>query len=420
MIRAVTALDDPQLPLVLLRAALSAVEGQAVVRQALSESPPEGPCHVIALGKAAAAMARGARSVLDGGLARALVVSRQGHLDFTLCSDPRIRCVEADHPVPGPHSLEAGRQLLAFIDSTPADQCLLFLISGGTSSLVEVPVSGVCGERLAALNDWLLGAGLDIAVMNRVRSALSRIKGGRLGQRLAGRRLRALLISDVPGDDPAVIGSGLLAAGTVLAPWPVLPAHLEWVGRCAQQPLLPAEVPRFPLRVVANLERACAAVEAAARDQGLPVFRHREFLEAEAAATGEALARTLLDAEPGVHIWGGETRVTLPPEPGRGGRNQHLALAAARVLAGHDGVRLLAAGTDGSDGNSLDAGALVDGGTVSRGEAVGLDAAASLEKADSGRFLDAAGDLIHTGPTGTNVMDLVIGVVAASRPGRAE
>jgi hydroxypyruvate reductase len=301
---------------------------------------------------------------------------------------------------------------MEFIESTPPEHNLLFLISGGASSLVEVPVTGVSGQRLTALNTWLLGAGLDIAAMNRVRSALSRIKGGRLGQHLAGRRLRALLISDVPGDDPAVIGSGLLAAGTVLAPWPVLPAHLEWVGRCAQQPLLPAEVPRFPLRVVANLDRACAAAETTARDKGLPVFRHREFLDGEAAATGEALAHTLMDAEPGVYVWGGETRVMLPPNPGRGGRNQHLALAAARVLAGHDGVRLLAAGTDGSDGNSLDAGALVDGGTVSRGEASGLDASACLEKADSGRFLAAAGDLIHTGPTGTNVMDLVIGVVA--------
>jgi glycerate 2-kinase len=406
------ALSDPRLPLELFRAALAAVDGEAAVRRALTDAPPATPCHVVALGKAATAMARGAYSGLGEGLRRALVVSRPGHLDPSPCADPRFRCLESDHPLPGARSLAAGSALLDFVEGTPADEPLVFLISGGTSSLVEAPVVGVDLERLAAVNQWLLGAGLDIGAMNRVRSALSRIKGGRLAQRLEGRPVEALLISDVPGDDPAVIGSGLLAAGISQSAWPEFPQSLAWVNELAQAPLRPEQVPQFPLRVVASLDLACEAVLAEARARGLPVHRHGEFLDGEAAETGERLARGLLEAEPGVHVWGGETRVHLPSKPGRGGRNQHLALAAARVLAGHAGVRLLAAGTDGTDGNSDDAGALVDGGTLARGEAAGLDARQCLERADSGRLLDESGDLIHTGPTGTNVMDLVIGVVA--------
>lgn len=413
MKRSAPSLSDPRLPVELFQAALAAVHGEAVVRHALSEDLPPGPCRVIALGKAAAAMAEGAPAALSARLERALVVSREGHLDPSLCADPRFHCLEADHPVPGPRSLSAGGAMLAFLDETPGDRSLLFLISGGASSLVEVPVAGVDADRLAALNRWLLGAGLDIATMNRVRCALSRIKGGRFGQRLSGRPVRGLLISDVHGDDPAVIGSGLLAAAECRASWPDFPPALSWVEQLAQAPLPSGQAPGVSLRVVASLDLACRAVMDEGRACGLPMFRHEEFLDGDAARTGERLARTLLAAgRPGVHLWGGETRVRLPARPGRGGRNQHLALAAARMLAGHDGVRLLAAGTDGSDGNSDDAGALVDGGTVMRGETAGLDAERCLDGADSGRFLAEAGDLIRTGPTGTNVMDLVIGVMA--------
>ncbi|WP_026186413.1 glycerate kinase type-2 family protein [Thioalkalivibrio thiocyanodenitrificans] len=416
MTRLASTLADPQLPLALFRAALAAVDGETVVREALTDARRGSPVHVVALGKAAGTMIRGARSALGADLKRALAVSRPGHLDADLCADSRIRCLESDHPLPGARSLSAGRALLAFIEDTPGDEPILFLISGGTSSLVEVPVDGVDAGRLADLNRWMLGAGLDIAAMNRARSALSRIKGGRLAERLAGRPARALLISDVPGDDPAVIGSGLLVAGEPRGAWPEFPGELDWVEELARAPLRPGDIHAPPLRIVASLGRACEAVVEAARRRGLPVFRHSEFLDGEAAATGARLARMLLDAEPGVHVWGGETHVHLPEHPGRGGRNQHLALAAARVLAGHDGMRLLAAGTDGSDGNSDDAGALVDGGTVARGETAGLDAGQALARADAGRFLAASGDLVHTGPTGTNVMDLVIGVVADGDP----
>jgi hydroxypyruvate reductase len=145
--------------------------------------------------------------------------------------------------------------------------------------------------------------------------------------------------------------------------------------------------------------------------RGLRARLGRRRFSGRAEVLGRRFARTLLQAEAGTLLaWGGESTVRLPASPGRGGRNQHLALSAAAVLAGHDSAWLLSAGTDGVDGDSCDAGALVDGGTCARGLDAGLDARDCLEQADSGRFLDASGDLVHTGPTLTNVGDLVLGL----------
>ncbi|MCG5499958.1 MOFRL family protein, partial [Ectothiorhodospira lacustris] len=296
---------------------------------------------------------------------------------------------------------------------TPEQGHLVFLISGGASSLVEVLPPGAGLGELQRINGWLLGSGLDIVAMNRVRTAISCIKGGRLRSRLGQRRTEAYLISDVPGDDPAVIGSGLLVPPSVLRPLPELPSGIrEWVTSmaarvpdCADAPVVPV-----PVHVIATLRDACQGAAAAAERCGMDVTLHGEFLCGEAAVCGERLARELLAGPPGIHIWGGETTVTLPADPGQGGRNQHLALAAARVLEGHPGVTLLAAGTDGSDGNTQAAGALVDAGTVARARALGLDLEQALAGANAHALLKACGDLVTTGPTGTNVMDLMIGI----------
>jgi hydroxypyruvate reductase len=154
---------------------------------------------------------------------------------------------------------------------------------------------------------------------------------------------------------------------------------------------------------------AKSAAAAAGRRVGLRVQLDEHPVDGDAALAGRRLARALLDGPRGLHIWGGETTVRLPDTPGRGGRNQHLALAAAIELAGHPDVLLMSAGTDGTDGPTDDAGALVDGFTLERAADAGLDAAASLARADSGSLLESSGDLIRTGPTGTNVMDLILG-----------
>ena len=384
-----------------------AVDGRGVVRDWLKAHPPKQGYHLVALGKAAAAMAAGALNAAAPGLEAGLVVTRHGFLDMPVLGDRRIRALEAGHPLPDAQSLAAGDALLRFLQEAPVDAEFLFLVSGGASSIVEVPVEGVDLETLRQLNTWLLGSGLPISAINQVRAGLSRIKGGRLAEHLQGRRTTLLLISDVPGDVPSDIGSGLLLPPAARAR-PELPPR--FAGLPFQPPMTAAS--RVEAHILASNSRAREAVVAAAQAMELKAHLQPLLPATDAAGCGAALARTLLAGKPGLHVWGGETTVKLPENPGRGGRCQQLALAAAQILSGHEDTWLLAAGTDGNDGVTDDAGALVDGGTLARGEEGGYDAADCLKRADAGMFLEASDDLIHTGPTGTNVMDLMIGYKA--------
>jgi hydroxypyruvate reductase len=397
--------EPRKLLLDLYRQGLVAVDGRRCVQQWLKAHPPEGPFHLVALGKAADAMTAGALDAIAPSLVAGLLVTRHGYLETPVYRDPRLLSLEAGHPLPDEHSLAAGNALALFLQQAPADARFLFLISGGASSSVEIPVAGVSLEQLRRLNLWLLGSGLAIGDMNRVRGALSRIKGGRLAALLKGRKASVLLMSDVPGDTPADIGSGLLIPQAP-HPLPELPA--EFTSLPFQRDAVAASTD-VEAHVIASNAMAREAIAAAARAAGIEPRLHDELPVTDAAACGEALVESLRAATSGVHIWGGETTVKLPAHPGQGGRNQQLALAAARRLAGARDMLLLAAGSDGSDGVSDDAGALVDGGTLSRGEDGGYDAADCLRRADAAAFLEASGDIIHTGPTGTNVMDIVIG-----------
>jgi len=397
--------------LMIYQAALAAVEGERCVARALDNVERSTPLYVVAIGKAAVAMYRGALATLGGQISRALVVTKVGHNDGLLPSD-RLQVLEAGHPWPTEASLAAGEALLDFVAAAPAEGQFLFLISGGASSLVEVLPIGVTLADLQRLNGWLLGSGLDIHAMNRVRKALSCIKGGRLAERLAGRSARLLLISDVPGDDPATIGSGLLVPQRVAAGGLDLP---DWITRLLA---LGSPMPRpaaacferIEIDIVATLDDAKRAAAEQGRALGYEVFEEVSVLDGDAMEVACRLSSELFVAPPGLYIWGGETTVELPAQPGRGGRNQTLALRAALALAGVEDILFLAAGSDGSDGPTDDAGALVDGRTIARGEAAGLRAQRSLIAADAGTFLAASGDLIRTGPTGTNVMDLMLGL----------
>lgn len=396
----------------LLSAALRAVEGRALVRRALATRPLDGPVWIGAIGKAAESMTLGACDALGPNLLGGLVISKPGHLEQSRLAALGIEARIGGHPLPDAGSLSAGSRLLEAIEALPQQTRLLFLISGGASSLVEVPAAGMGLDELRRMNAWLLASGLAIDAVNRVRKAVSRIKGGGLLSLLADRPVRVLAICDVPGEDPGVIGSGLLVPEPDLADALAgldLPGWLaEWVVRGLAQRGAPP-VPGPPIELVATLETAKAAAAEAGRRMGVAVQLHDGLIAGDARLAGHRLAQALLAGAPGLHIWGGETTVCLPDAPGRGGRNQHLALAAARVLAGQDDAWLLSAGTDGTDGPTGDAGALVDGGTLERGQDAGLDAGASLDRADAGTFLEASGDLIRTGPTGTNVMDLILG-----------
>ena len=324
--------------------------------------------------------------------------------------DSRLLCLEADHPVPGQASLNAGKALIDFLHRCPASARFLFLISGGASSLVEVLPSGLDLSALRKLTDSLLAGTYSISEMNRVRKSVSLIKGGGLLSYLGTRETTALLISDVPGDDPAVIGSGLLVPETQRAPLPRLPLAAAKLleGRELNNTEFASHQACVSIKIVATLEDAKQAAAHSAKALGYRVTIHPEFLQGNVEKVAASIVKILHEAKPGIHIWGGETTVDLPAHPGRGGRNQHLALALALELKATPGIYALAAGTDGTDGPTDDAGGIIDPGSIRRGGKQGIDARRCLEGADAGRFLRASGDLVSTGPTGTNVMDLLI------------
>lgn len=366
---------------------------------------------MIAVGKAACAMAQGAREALGNHIVDALIVTKKGYAE--LLPWPVL---EAGHPLVDEASLDAGRQLLAFVDLIPKEVPVLVLISGGASALVEVLPSQISLDHFQKINRWLLGSGLDINIYNRIRRRLSCIKGGRLAKLLCPRKVLCLIISDVPGNDLRAIGSGPLVADEELRRPLIFPGLPDFITEALKY-MPPAPTPddacfqNIKREIIATLDNAKSAAVEAAKKLGYPVSMGTAFISGDAMGAGTRLAIKLLQSEPGmVHVWGGETTVTLPESPGRGGRNQSLALAAAMILQGQDNVWFLAAGTDGADGPTDDAGALVDGGTVSRGEKAGLEAKQLLARADAGSFLEASGDLVQTGPTGTNVMDMMLGL----------
>jgi len=408
---ALTEADLRRQALEIFHAALRRVEGRRTVRSALQAHPvPAGERHIVAIGKAAASMAMGAEEALGSDFADGLLVTKQGYEPKDLHEPQKWRACIGEHPVPGPGSLAAGEALIGCLESLPPEAFVLFLVSGGASSLVEVLPPGMDLNALRKINDWLLASGLDIEAVNRIRQRFSRIKGGRLRAWLGHRPARVLEISDVAGDDIRIIGSGLLAE-PLPGDLPPLPAWLrEWVERAP--PFIPKALP-VPHEIVARLDDALLAAAETAKARGFVAHLPVQRLFGDTTVTAREIGRFMKTAQPGAWIWGGETTLRLPPNPGRGGRNQHFALTAAIELAGCRSVVLLAAGSDGTDGPTADAGALVDGGTVARGEAGGMSAAEALAKADSGAFLALSGDLVTTGPTGTNVMDLVIAIKSA-------
>ncbi len=391
----------------ILNAALRVVAPHRLLFEAL-QSEQHADIAVIAIGKAAAGMLNGAREALGERVKDLLVITASAYADAL----PRnVAWIEGSHPLPDQKSLLAGEALMAFIQHQPVRRKLIFLISGGASAMVEALSPGVTLESLRRVNQWLLGSGLSIQQVNSVRKALSRIKGGGLLSMIAGSDVLCLLISDVPGDDPGSIGSGLLVADDSLAEEQLNDLQLPgWIQEMLfyqdDDDIEPCQQPE--LQIIASNSSALEGAASEAIKLGFTVHHHHQILQGDAIDTALQLTSYLRNAPAGIHLWGGETTVKLPPDSGRGGRNQHLALAVAMQLRGCENVLLLSAGTDGIDGNTTDAGALIDGATLQRGEVQGLNAKSHLQSANANRFLAQSGDLIHTGPTGTNVMDIVI------------
>jgi hydroxypyruvate reductase len=382
-------MDARRTLLELFDAALRAVDGRVCVERFLRAAAVQPPAEVFAIGKAAVSMAHGARAVLGHGIERMFIVTKQGHRDDSLAG-PGIVQVEGAHPLPDMGSLAHGAELERRVAQALPGVLPLFLVSGGSSSLVEALRDGVSPGDLFALNVAGLAQGWDIGRLNAERVKLSRLKGGGIARLLDGRRALALFLSDVPGDDPGVIGSGLLGPG----------GANEAVER----------------HVVANVEAAVGAAIEAARARGLNL----EFTGTRFAGEAEVVAREFIDAVRATDadglVWGGESTVRLPARTGRGGRNTHLALAAARLLRADEGLTIMAVGTDGTDGPTEDAGAIVDSGTIERAELAGVDVERAFRAFDSATALEASEDLVHTGPTGTNVGDLLIGLRQSANP----
>jgi hydroxypyruvate reductase len=342
------------------------------------------------------------------------VVVPPGHLptDSSLEASP-LRVVESAHPVPDSRSLTAGDELIEYVVRLRDDAHVLYLVSGGASSLVEALRPGLQLGDLQRFNQWALGSGLPIGTVNALRRRISRLKGGGLARLLGDRRAVAMFVSDVPDDDPCTIGSGLLhvdsKAEISVPDLASMPGDVADILRRANARPEMCGIRRISVRMVATLRQAREAAAAAARSMGFDVKLARNRYSGDAAELGVRFARGVAQgAARTIHVWGGESTVRLPEPPGRGGRNQHLALSAAMALERIGEGWLLAAGTDGIDGVTADAGAVVDAGTCERGRDAGFDPHVSLAGADSGSFLEASGDLIHTGPTLTNVGDLVL------------
>lgn len=360
------------------QAAINAVYGRQAVLNTIDADSAFEPDLVIAVGKAASGMCQGALECFPR--CQALVVTKYEHADPVLRANERVQVIESAHPIPDQQSLDAGRALLDRMRAMPADSRVLLLVSGGASALAEALPKDMTLADLQAVTDEMIAGGKTIAQINGWRKQASLIKDGKLVEAFNGAEIRVYAISDVEGDSISTIGSG--------------------IGDCHR-----ANVTARSTVIASNQIAREHAVRKAA-ELGLTVRRNEETLYGDVFELALDIGNGLRDAEPGVYIWGGEPTVILPQNPGRGGRNQSLALAVSERLAGKDNIVLLVAGTDGTDGPTTAAGGLVDGNTWS-------DAARLyLQTADAGSYLEQHDSLFVTGPTNTNVMDLAIAIVS--------
>ena len=402
----------------MFRTAVAQAQPALAVAQNLPERP-KGRTVVIGAGKASAQMAHAFEQAWDGPIT-GLVVTRYGYAQA--CE--RIEIVEAAHPVPDEAGFLAARRIMETVSGLGPDDLVVALISGGGSSLLPAPAPGLTLDDEQAINRSLLASGAPISVMNLIRNQFSAIKGGRLAARCAPARVATLVVSDVPGDDPAVVASGptIPLAGTrSLARKYVslygidLPPHAQALlaGDDNLAPLAtdPA-LARNSVRTIASAALSLEAAAAQAREQGIEVAILSDSIEGEArdvaqvhaAIAKEVATRNRPFSKPVVLLSGGETTVTLRGK-GRGGRNAEFLLALAIAIDGSERVTALAADTDGIDGSEDNAGAFVDGTTATRLRHAGIDPLAALANNDAYSAFKAIGDLLVTGPTGTNVND---------------
>ena len=383
---------------------------------------PRGRTVVVGAGKASAAMAQTVEKNWCGDLS-GLVVTRYGH--GVPCR--RIKVVEAGHPTPDRAGLDAAKQIMALVQGLTPDDLVLGLISGGGSSLLTLPPEGITLEDKQKLSRALLASGAPISEINCIRKHLSAIKGGRLALAAQPAKVVSLIISDVPGDDPALVASGPTVADSttsaqaleILEKYSIAtpPAVRAWLSDRRSETPKPGDphFARVENRVIMSSRAALAECASTPRAAGIAVHNLGD-VEGEARMVASVHAKLALQQrEACVILSGGETTVTVHGK-GRGGRNSEYLLALALALNGAGGIHAIACDTDGIDGTEDNAGAVIGPDTLARAAALGLDAQKALAQNDSYGLFSTLGDLVVTGPTRTNVNDFRAILILRPRP----
>lgn len=399
---------------IIARSAIDAVKPDEAVRRALEDVALTGRIFLIAVGKAAWQMAAAAAANLPRPIHQGIVVTKYGHV---MGSIPGCVCFEAGHPVPDAGSFAATEAVLAMTENLTESDTVLFLLSGGGSALFEKPL--VSAEVLQAVTEKLLAGGASITEINTIRKRLSAVKGGRFALHCAPAKVEAVILSDILGDPIDMIASGPAAADPTTAAQAFSIASrygvdgFPGVGPCLEAET-PKKVPNVHTQIIGSVRELCKAAGAAAAELGYECLFLSDCLDGEASDTGRWMAGELKKhAGSGKKIAllaGGETVVHLKGN-GLGGRNQELALAAAQILDGIPNTALISVGSDGTDGPTDAAGGYADGDTARELAARGMDIALYLENNDAYHALGTVGNLIFTGPTGTNVNDVTVGLI---------
>ena len=390
------------------------VQPDSAVIRALKETTLNGKIKLVAAGKAAWQMAKAASNYLGERLEQGIVITKYGHVRGEL---PRIRCCEAGHPVPDEGSFDAARKALALTDNLTKDDTVLFLLSGGGSALFELPL--IPAEALQDVTRQLLACGADIVEINTLRKRLSAVKGGRFAQHCAPAKVFSIILSDILGDPPDMIASGPTCPdSSTCADAMEIVRRFDLSLREETKQLLMVETPKTLANaqwmITGSVRELCAAAARSCRKLGYEPFFLTDRLCCQAREAGSVMASILRthagDGKKLAFLAGGETVVRLTGS-GKGGRNQELALAAAEGISGLSNAALFSVGSDGTDGPTDAAGGFVDGATRQRLLEEGIHIDQVLLNNDAYHALQRTDGLIFTGPTGTNVNDVTVGLV---------
>jgi len=388
--------------------------------------------YLIAFGKASPGMFQAILPLVQEELTEAIIITNQLPENASQQSTVNCHYYEATHPLPSDQNIEAGKHVIQICEKMTGNDLALFLISGGGSSLFFAPQPGIPLEQYQSLVNELMKKGSDISELNTIRIALSRVKGGRLLQSISDATVVNLIISDVIGDPPELIASGptvhpeintfdqqRMMAKSLLEKYQLYRKHSDWLLPALEQKPAKSSQIEPDTFIIGSNRLALLAAKKKAQNLGYHTLLLSTMIEGESRDIGHLLATILLESiesdnpcsPPCCILSGGETTVTVRGE-GKGGRNQELALGAAEIFRDVESGLIFSAGTDGIDGPTDAAGAIVDSTTAFRAVHEGLSIKDSMYHNDSYHFFNALDDLIITGPTGTNVMDIQICLIA--------